>query len=196
MQSIHEAKIKSARLRSGPELEISGYGCNDHFYESDTVDHSWDIICKLLTENDILVDVGLPIAFNNCLYNCRLVFVNQRILGIRPKISLANDGNYRETRWFTAWKRGMLVDFYLPENVQKITRQSSVPMGDIILKTADGVLIGFETCEELFTPLTSNIYHALIGTDIILNGSASHHEFRKLQKRVELISQVTAKNGD
>ena len=25
---------------------------------------------------------------------------------IRPKSSLADDGNYREGRWFTAWKQG------------------------------------------------------------------------------------------
>lgn len=24
-------------------------------------------------------------------------------MGIRPKIYLANDGNYREMRWFTPW---------------------------------------------------------------------------------------------
>ena len=26
-----------------------------------------------------------------------------KIVGIRPKIYLANDGNYREMRWFTPW---------------------------------------------------------------------------------------------
>lgn len=26
-----------------------------------------------------------------------------KIIGIRPKIYLANDGNYREMRWFTPW---------------------------------------------------------------------------------------------
>ena len=25
----------------GPELEIPGYGCEDHFTEHDTVEHSW-----------------------------------------------------------------------------------------------------------------------------------------------------------
>ena len=33
LQSIAIAKAKGARLRVGPELEISGYGCNDHFGE-------------------------------------------------------------------------------------------------------------------------------------------------------------------
>ena len=39
--SIEEAKKRGAKYRLGPELEISGYGCEDHFLESDTYDHSW-----------------------------------------------------------------------------------------------------------------------------------------------------------
>ena len=31
----------AAHLQVGPELEIPGYGCEDHFMEHDTVDHSW-----------------------------------------------------------------------------------------------------------------------------------------------------------
>jgi len=29
------------RCQVGPELEIPGYGCEDHFNEHDTVEHSW-----------------------------------------------------------------------------------------------------------------------------------------------------------
>jgi hypothetical protein len=28
----------------GPELEVPGYGCEDHFLELDTVEHSWECI--------------------------------------------------------------------------------------------------------------------------------------------------------
>ena len=41
LESIKIAKDKGAVYRLGPELEITGYGCNDHFYESDTFLHSW-----------------------------------------------------------------------------------------------------------------------------------------------------------
>ena len=33
-KSIVDAKSKGARFRLGPELEIPGYGCEDHFLES------------------------------------------------------------------------------------------------------------------------------------------------------------------
>lgn len=39
-ESIARAKEEGARVRIGPELEITGYGCEDHFLEQDTVAHS------------------------------------------------------------------------------------------------------------------------------------------------------------
>ena len=41
-ESILTSKQQGARYRLGPELEISGYGCNDHFFEQDTINHSWE----------------------------------------------------------------------------------------------------------------------------------------------------------
>ena len=32
----------------GPELEIPGYGCEDHFMELDTMEHSWECIMELI----------------------------------------------------------------------------------------------------------------------------------------------------
>ena len=37
-------------------------------------------------------------------------------------MDLANDGNYRETRWFTGWSRPYELDeFVLPPFVQNVT---------------------------------------------------------------------------
>ena len=36
LESIRIAKEQGATLRTGPELEIPGYGCLDHHLESDT----------------------------------------------------------------------------------------------------------------------------------------------------------------
>lgn len=44
LQSIRQAKEQGCRLRVGPELEVSGYMCEDHFNEYDTVIHSWQVI--------------------------------------------------------------------------------------------------------------------------------------------------------
>jgi len=91
IESIRLAKESKARLRIGPELEITGYGCEDHFLESDTLYFAWENL-KLILENDIckdiLLDIGMPIQHNGVLYNCRVICLNRKILLIRPKVSI------------------------------------------------------------------------------------------------------------
>lgn len=50
-----------------------------------------------------------------------------------------------------------------------------------------------ETCEELFTPRAPHIDLALAGVEIVSNGSGSHHQLRKLDVRLDLIRNATAK---
>ena len=56
-------------------------------------------------------------------------------------------------------------------------------------------MIGAETCEELFTPNSPHIQLSLDGIEIIANASGSHHELRKLHKRVDLMRDATSKCG-
>ncbi|OWF50194.1 Glutamine-dependent NAD(+) synthetase [Mizuhopecten yessoensis] len=157
-----------------------GYGCGDHFLESDTFLHSWQVLANLLSSpetQDILCDVGI------------------KILLIRPKIALCNDGNYRETRWFTGWsKRKMTEDYFLPRMIQDITGQKTVPIGDAVISTLD-TCIGSEICEELWTSHSQHIDMSLDGVEIITNSSGSHHELRKAYVRVDLIKSATMKCG-
>eukprot|EP00298_Acanthocystis_sp_HF-20_P016177 c21401_g1_i2.p1 GENE.c21401_g1_i2~~c21401_g1_i2.p1 ORF type:complete len:756 (+),score=324.28 c21401_g1_i2:72-2339(+) len=194
--SIEVAKKHGSRYRIGPELEISGYSCEDHFHEGDTYTHSWESLEGILPyTNDILCDIGIPVLHRSVHYNCRVYCLNQKIVLIRPKKYLASDGNYREERFFAAWSKHMEVeDFILPENIQAVTSQVSVPFGDAVVQIGD-ILIGTETCEELFTPNSPHIQLSLFGVDIIGNGSGSHHQLRKLNQRIDLISEATAKGG-
>jgi len=199
-KSIAEAKKAGATLRLGPELEIPGYGCEDHFLEEDTTAHSWEVLAKLLADDStdgLLCDFGMPVMHQGVRYNCRVLCLNGDILLIRPKLFLANDGNYRETRWFTRWHYGwVLQDFVLPTEVAAATRskQSTVKIGPGMLQLLDTV-VASETCEELFTPNSPHITLALNGAEILTNGSGSHHNLRKLDKRMNLITSAVAKSG-
>lgn len=115
IESIQIAKNRGASYRLGPELEICGYGCADHFYESDTLTHSLQGLAYLLKSpltRGLICDVGMPMMYKNVRYNCRVIFVNGKILLIRPKMALCNDGNYREMRWFTPWTKVLHVINY------------------------------------------------------------------------------------
>eukprot|EP00798_Chlamydomonas_sp_ICE-L_P005201 gene5201-18428_t len=245
----------------GPELEVPGYGCEDHFLELDTVEHSWECVedvmrMRIDDDDDEEGDLGvggvrilsltydffwwlfwgvpaldpcapLPCPRSNALrrcycpgpagvmydcrvfllvgrvhlisvmYNCRVFLLDGRILLIRPKMSLANDGNYREARYFTTWKKQRVCeDHPLPPAFKGrgAGGGSTCPFGDGVLQLDDATLAA-ETCEELFTPHAPNIDLALAGVDIISNGSGSHHQLRKLDQRLQLIQGATSRSG-
>jgi NAD+ synthase (glutamine-hydrolysing) len=93
-----------------------------------------------------------------------------------------------------------------------------VPFGDCVVSTVD-TCIGIELCEELFTPqryctapgyllerwkwdrashsfvfvYSPHILMGLDGVEIFTNSSGSHHELRKLNRRVEVIKEATLK---
>jgi len=49
--------------------------------------------------------------------------------------------------------------------------------------------------QELFTPNAPHIKLSLAGVEIIANGSGSHHQLRKLDKRIDLVKGATSKAG-
>ncbi|CAH8527868.1 unnamed protein product [Schistosoma intercalatum] len=210
IESIKTAKRLGAKYRVGPELEVSSYGCEDHFHELDTYTHSWQCIAKILNETnenvemqDIVCDIGMPVLLRGVAYNCRILLLNGNILLIRPKLVLADEGLHRESRWFTPWPHHQrIIDFELPEIVQKVTKnsQSVAAFGDAILRFSGNgysecVQIGLETCEELWTGTPPHIDMYAAGVDAVLNSSASHHELRKLGRRIELVKSASTTNG-
>ncbi len=197
-ESIQLAKEAGAKYRLGPELEITGYGCQDAFLEADTIRHSWQCLAAILDSDltdDIICDIGMPIMHKNVRYNGRILLLNQQILLIRPKMILADDGNYREPRWFGAWQQPRTIEPHpLPAPIREITQQESIPFGEAAIATRDTTL-AVETCEELFAVHNPHTYLGLDGVEILSNGSGSHHELRKLHRRIDLIQGATAKGG-
>ncbi|XP_050228166.1 glutamine-dependent NAD(+) synthetase [Mercurialis annua] len=197
-ESITKAKQAGAAIRLGPELEITGYGCEDHFLEIDTVYHSWECLKELLLgdwTDGLLCSFGMPVLKGSERYNCQILCLNRKILMIRPKMWLANDGNYRELRWFTAWKQSeQLVDFLLPSDVSKAINQVSVPFGYGFLQFLD-TAVAAEVCEELFTPVPPHAELALNGVEVFMNASGSHHQLRKLDLRLRSFIGATSGRG-
>lgn len=203
LTSIRQAKTSGATYRLGNELELTGYGCGDHFLETDTYTHSWECLATILyatqvdeTCRNIVCDLGMPVQHDSLRYNCRVLFINGFILLIRPKMTLAGSGLHREHRWFSAWHSAWkTVNFNLPTVVREISGQTIAPFGCTLLRF-NWVTLGLETCEELWTsqPPPNESYYAA-GADIILNASASHHELRKLDQRIDLIRKASASAG-
>jgi len=197
IQAVIEAKKGGARLVLTPELCIPGYGLLDHFLELDVYTHSWEVVAEIIAHpecQDIIIDLGLPVRHHGNPFNARVIALNKQIIAVRPKIWLCNDGNYREMRYFTAWKRRRVEQYTLPNVIQDIQGQRETRIGDVIFDALDASFTS-ETCEELWTPDSPHAQYSLLGVEIILNSSGSHHELRKLNTRIELILEATAKSG-
>ena len=81
-----------------------------------------------------------------------------------------------------------------PTKIAELTGQRKIPIGIAAIATTD-TLLAAETCEELFVPMSPHIHFGNAGVEIIANGSGSHHELRKLDTRIALIRNASAKSG-
>ena len=196
--SVEKAKRDGARYRFGPELEICGYGCADHYFEEDTILHSWEVLAKIIADrslDDIVIDTGMPVLHKSCLYNCRIVILNGKILGIAPKRNLANDGgNYREMRYFVSWKSLEVDELRLPSCISNVHGQKTCPIGMMVFQTAETVF-GVETCEDMWTLKNPHIDLFLQGAELIFNSSASHFSLQKYWDRRLLTSSASLRFG-
>lgn len=92
---------------------------------------------------------------------------------------MANDGNYRELRFFTPWMRPKQTEeHFLPRMIKEITGQTVVPFGDAVVSTYD-TCIGIELCEELFTPnryahITEPSRCISLGNQLISSSQSAH----------------------
>ncbi|CAD5205885.1 unnamed protein product [Bursaphelenchus okinawaensis] len=199
LKTCKEAYEIGARIRLGPELEICGYGCADHFFELDTQNHSWEVLKSIVDESNnlpnLLIITGMPIRYEISLYNCLVAVCNGKILSIYPKSALCDDDVYRETRYFTSWKRRHeYVEFKIDSEYG--FEQEYAPFGDVFVQSADGVRVGFELCEELWTAKTKAVDLTLHAVDIVCNGSGSHHVLGKSHQRInQLVLGQTQKLG-
>ncbi|KAG8373104.1 hypothetical protein BUALT_Bualt12G0135900 [Buddleja alternifolia] len=68
-ESISRAKDSGVIIRLGPELEITGYGCEDHFSEIDTVTHAYFMlnVCIALRRFSLLLRFSYLILKNQFL---------------------------------------------------------------------------------------------------------------------------------
>ncbi|KAL0326691.1 UNVERIFIED_CONTAM: Glutamine-dependent NAD(+) synthetase [Sesamum angustifolium] len=194
-ESICRAKAAGAAIRLGPELEITAYGCEDHFLEPDTITHAWECLKELLVGDwteGILCSFGMPVMRGAERYNCQVLCLNRKIVMIRPKMWLANGGSCGELRWFTAWKQKepLLDEFLLPTHVSEALSQTTVPFGYGYIQFLD-TAVAAEVCKELFCAVPIHPELALNGVEVFMNASGSNHQVRKMDRRLRAITGAT-----
>ena len=68
---------------------------------------SWRVLQEILPETrGMIVSLGLPLLYQNALYDVACLAVDGRIVGFTAKRYLAGDGIHYEPRWFKPWPLG------------------------------------------------------------------------------------------
>ena len=179
LAAIAKAREEEASVVCLPELCLTGYGCEDAFHAPNTVRRAWQILQEVVSATrGMIVSLGLPVFHQNALFNCACLVVDGRIAGFVAKRFLAGDGIHYEPRWFKPWP-AEVRDELLVDN-------QTFPIGDLCFECG-GVRIGFEICEDAWVANRPGAALALRATDIILNPSASHFAFGKLEVRKRFV---------
>jgi len=177
--AIEQARKEGVSLLCLPELCLSGYGCEDAFHSTNTARMAWQSLLQVLpATRGMAVSFGLPVLHQNALFNCACLAANGVIAGFVAKRFLAGDGIHYEPRWFKPWPPGV-------RSVAVIGGRD-YPIGDLSFTCGD-VRVGFEICEDAWVANRPGAALALKGVDFILNPSASHFAFGKLEVRKRFV---------
>lgn len=179
-RAIQSARAEGVTVLFLPELCVTGYGCEDAFHAANTHQRAWQALQDLLPETSgMVVSFGLPVLHQNSLFNCAALAVDGRLVGLVAKQFLAGDGIHYEPRWFKPWPAGVRDEFTAPDG-------SKIPIGNLHFDIGD-VRIGFEICEDAWVANRPGAFLALRGIDLILNPSASHFAFGKIDVRKRFV---------
>jgi len=179
-RAIESARAGGVSVLCLPELCLSGYGCEDAFHAANTHQRAWQALQDLLPETTgMVVSFGLPVLHQNSLFNCAALAVDGRLVGLVAKRFLAGDGIHYEPRWFKPWPASVRDEFTSPDGMK-------IPIGDLHFDIGD-VRIGFEICEDAWVANRPGAFLALHGIDLILNPSASHFAFGKIEVRKRFV---------
>ena len=179
VDAIAEAKRQDISVLCLPEMCITGYGLEDDLFCADVPDRAMKKLLGLLQHTkDLVVCVGLPVRFDNTLYNAVATLADTQLLGFTCKQNLAGDGIHYEPRHFKPWPCGVVQ--------MKRVLDKDIPIGDTHFKM-DGIKIGYEICEDAWVAARPGTKLASKGVDIYMNPSASHFSFRKIATRQNFV---------
>ena len=172
-----------------PELSLTGYTCQDLFFQDNLLNEVLlaieDLKLETKDKNNLLV-VGAPIKKDNSLYNCAVYLHNGKILGIVPKSYIPNYAEFYEDRWFASGKD-------IKNETIRIFDED-IPFGiDLLLRDINSnAVIATEICEDLWVPEKPSTKAALNGANIILNLSASDENIQKSSYRRDLVKMQSS----
>lgn len=191
-KQLELAEAEGVEIIVFPELCVSGYTCQDLFFQQTLLRRVEQGIKSLLewsADKDVIGIAGAPVAAGGLLLNCAVVLQRGRILGIVPKTFLPNYNEFYEQRWFASARDIDTVALsYAGQDVVITGRPQLFRTGG-----DGGATFGVEICEDLWAPTPPSDRLAMLGADIIFNLSASDDLVGKHDYLVSLIKGQSAR---
>lgn len=177
---------KDTQLVVFPELCITGYTCQDLFYENILLEESKKVLFEIVKEipKNTVVILGLPLQIKNKLYNCAAVCFEGKVLGFQAKTYIPSYNEFYETRWFSS-----------AEELERNETIDGIPVSNHVIfeDTYTKAIIGVEICEDLWVTIPTSSLHALAGANILCNLSASNDVISKKNYRRSIVQNQSAK---
>lgn len=193
IKAVRESAKNGSQLTVFPELCLCGYTCGDLFGQIALIkacEKALGDICSATKGIKTLVFVGTPVAVAGRLYNCAVAINDGNILAVIPKTHLPNYGEFYEKRHFSSALS--VGDFSLIS----LCGQEEVYFGTkYIFKAEDchAFTVAAEICEDLWSPCSPSVSHAMAGANIIVNLSCSNETVGKAEYRKNLVKTQSAK---
>lgn len=186
LDQLQQPQVKAAALVAFPELSVSGYTCEDLFFNHDMIagcEHAVADIAAVSAEQ--VVVVGAPFRLpDGRLLNAAFVCQHGSVIGVVPKISNPNYGEFYDKRWFVSGQDlELAVDHPVLGNVYVSSRQ---------LFALGETRFAVEICEDLWHPSPPSASHVLAGAELIVNLSASPELVGKADYRRDLVRMASA----
>ncbi len=182
--------VKNCGLIVFPELSVTGYTCADLFGSELLLEKAEAALLDITEATKDLTGltavVGVPIRWQNSLYNCAAIISGGSLRALIPKSFLPTYSEFYESRWFASGRGIRGGSIFLKGN--------EVPFGtDLLAEDPEsGAVLGAELCEDLWVPDTPGTHACLAGANIIANLSASDELIGKEEYRKALVAQQSA----
>jgi len=194
ISQLEKCREEGVKVAVFPELCITGYTCQDLFFQNALLDKAMEGVVKIAkttADSDMLVAVGVPVRANGKLYNCAAVIQDGEVRAFVPKTHLPNYNEFYEARHFAPY-RGKCAAIDLREYGQL---EFIPPMEQTVFVCEEipELVVGFELCEDLWVADPVSNYLAKAGATLICNLSASDEVIGKDSYRRQLLANQSAR---
>ncbi|SNU06119.1 NH(3)-dependent NAD(+) synthetase [Lachnospiraceae bacterium] len=198
LEKLEEAYELSPAVIAFPELSVTGYSCQDLFFQKPLIEATKKglstILAATFEKNEVII-VGAPICLNDRLFNGAFVMTKGKLLGITIKTFIPEHNEFYEKRWFSSAADLDIYQISFSElGIESdVEYDYEIPMGNnIVYDIGNDFKFGVEICEDLWAPVSPSTFLALGGAELIVNISASNETIAKRDYRKQLVKQQSA----